>query len=540
MGSKTKPRRKPGRAFRKPGKGRAQPPWLRAKQATAKKATVKKATAKDATAKKAAAKIIGENTEENTGENAAQNITAASSPVPLADDTAGAGRKDRGGGSPGEKRRRSFSQANLEARSEGPQGAMLAAALAVPRESGYRLTHAFHPYPGRFHPALPRTVLRGLLQARRERGGANDPAPQVFDPFVGGGTTLVEAMLLGLPATGNDLNPVAVMVARERTRTRDAAEAAAVEAETRRIAEAVEALRREKNPPRANPSRIHRLTPHYQPHLLAELMQWLRLIGMLRPGPTLETLRAVFSSAVVKFSNLTSDSRPEAGPPPRYPKGAVTRFLVGKCRELTRAQTDLGQRLPPKTPRPVLLEEDARLLPSVEADSISLTLTSPPYPGIYDYHHQHQLRMDWLELDGSALLKGEVGSRREAEDAASEAADAQKWGWSAGLRDVLGTLARVTRPGGRLVLAMGDWISNGHAVDARNAIGRTVLPEHWSLDSSASIRRAEHSRLEKKAFGRRGKWEHLLLFTRGGEPPKPPKPPGPPPSTGKRIRGKTR
>ncbi|MEE8433480.1 MAG: hypothetical protein V3S64_01710 [bacterium] len=457
--------------------------------------------------------------------------------APAAGKAAEAGQRDRAGASSGEKRRRSFSQANLEARSEGPQGAMLATALSVPRESGYRLTHAFHPYPGRFHPALPRTVLRGMLQARRENGGGHDPTPRVLDPFVGGGTTLVEAMLLGLPATGNDLNPVAMMVTRERTRTRNPTEAAAVEAEVRRIAEAVEALRREKNPPRANPSRIHRLTPHYQPHLLAELMQWLRLIDMLRPGPTRETLRAVFSSAVVKFSNLVSDSRPEAGPPPRYPKGAVTRFLVGKCRELTDAQRDLGERMPPRMPRPVLLEEDARLLPSVEADSVSLTLTSPPYPGTYDYHHQHQLRMDWLELDGSALLMGEVSSRRDMEGGAFEVGDAQKGGWSAGLRDVLRTLARVMRPGGRLVLAMGDWISNGHAVDAHNAIGRTAFPEHWSLDSSASIRRVEHSRLEKKAFGRRGKWEHLLLFTRGGEPPKP-KPP--PRKTGKRIRGKTR
>ena len=516
MGSKTKPRRKPGSSYRKPVKGRALPPWLSAKPAKAKN------SAADRVAKKKLA--LDDAALENTGKAAAGKAAEGE-------------RKDRAGSPPGEKRRRSFSQANLEARGEGPHAALLATALSVPRESGYRMTHAFHPYPGRFHPALPRTVLRGMFQAPQKIGGAPTPPPQVLDPFVGGGTTLVEAMLLGLPATGNDLNPVAMMVSRERTRTRNATEAASVEEEVRRIAEAVEALRREKNPPRANPVRIHGLTPHYQPHLLAEFMQWLRLIEMLRLGPTRETLRAVFSSAVVKFSNLASDSRPEAGTPPRYPKGAVTRFLVEKCQELIRAQIDLGQRLPPAPPRPVLLEEDARLLSSVETDSVGLTLTSPPYPGTYDYHHQHRLRMDWLNLDGSALLHGEVGSRREMEGGASEVADAQKGGWSAGLREVLGTLARVTRPGGHLVLAMGDWISNGHAVDAHNAIGRTTLPEHWSLDSSASIRRAEHSRLEKKAFGRRGKWEHLLLFTRVGEPPEKKAPPR---KTGKRIRGKIR
>ncbi len=40
-----------------------------------------------------------------------------------------------------------------------------------------------------------------------------DP-PTVFDPFCGGGSTLVEAQRLGLPAAGSDLNPVPVLITR--------------------------------------------------------------------------------------------------------------------------------------------------------------------------------------------------------------------------------------------------------------------------------------------------------------------------------------
>ncbi|MGH9155575.1 MAG: DUF1156 domain-containing protein, partial [Acidimicrobiales bacterium] len=36
--------------------------------------------------------------------------------------------------------------------------------------------------------------------------------PTVFDPFCGGGSTLVEAQRLGLPAAGSDLNPVPVLI----------------------------------------------------------------------------------------------------------------------------------------------------------------------------------------------------------------------------------------------------------------------------------------------------------------------------------------
>jgi putative DNA methylase len=38
--------------------------------------------------------------------------------------------------------------------------------------------------------------------------------PVVLDPFCGGGSTLIEALRLGLPAFGSDLNPVPVMIAR--------------------------------------------------------------------------------------------------------------------------------------------------------------------------------------------------------------------------------------------------------------------------------------------------------------------------------------
>jgi putative DNA methylase len=44
-----------------------------------------------------------------------------------------------------------------------------------------------------------------------------DRPPIVFDPFCGGGSTLVEAQRLGLPAVGSDLNPVAALITRTIT-----------------------------------------------------------------------------------------------------------------------------------------------------------------------------------------------------------------------------------------------------------------------------------------------------------------------------------
>jgi putative DNA methylase len=49
-----------------------------------------------------------------------------------------------------------------------------------------------------------------------ERATGGHP-PTVFDPFCGGGSTLVEAQRLGLPCAGSDLNPVPVLITRTLT-----------------------------------------------------------------------------------------------------------------------------------------------------------------------------------------------------------------------------------------------------------------------------------------------------------------------------------
>jgi site-specific DNA-methyltransferase (cytosine-N4-specific) len=71
------------------------------------------------------------------------------------------------------------------------------------KESNY-LTHGLHRYKGKFYPQLSRALvnLAGL-----EAGGL------VFDPFMGSGTTLVEAWLIGVDSIGFDLSPLAQRIA---------------------------------------------------------------------------------------------------------------------------------------------------------------------------------------------------------------------------------------------------------------------------------------------------------------------------------------
>lgn len=75
-------------------------------------------------------------------------------------------------------------------------------------ESRY-LTHLFHKYAGKFIPHIPRWGMHRFL--KRNEGKI------VLDPFVGSGTTLVEAMLDGQRGYGLDVDPLARLISKVKT-----------------------------------------------------------------------------------------------------------------------------------------------------------------------------------------------------------------------------------------------------------------------------------------------------------------------------------
>ncbi|MEW6674703.1 MAG: DNA methyltransferase [Nitrospirota bacterium] len=74
------------------------------------------------------------------------------------------------------------------------------------------LTHWIYPYKGKFHPQMIRALLNiiGI-----EEGGT------VLDPFIGSGTTAVEAQLLGINCIGIDVSPLCVLQGMVKTESVD-------------------------------------------------------------------------------------------------------------------------------------------------------------------------------------------------------------------------------------------------------------------------------------------------------------------------------
>jgi DNA modification methylase len=69
------------------------------------------------------------------------------------------------------------------------------------------LTHGFYRYPARFSPQFARAAIEAFSKV----------SETVMDPFMGGGTSAVEALGLGRRFLGSDLNSLSVFITRTKT-----------------------------------------------------------------------------------------------------------------------------------------------------------------------------------------------------------------------------------------------------------------------------------------------------------------------------------
>jgi len=69
------------------------------------------------------------------------------------------------------------------------------------------LTHNFYRYPARFSPKFVREIIELF----------SNPGDVILDPFVGGGTTLVEALVSNRHSIGFDVSPIASFVSQTKT-----------------------------------------------------------------------------------------------------------------------------------------------------------------------------------------------------------------------------------------------------------------------------------------------------------------------------------
>ncbi|MBZ5950287.1 DNA methyltransferase [Leuconostoc gasicomitatum] len=91
---------------------------------------------------------------------------------------------------------------------ELPSKLPFGAEVSIDTTSVTPLTHGFHKYPGKFIPQIPEWAIKTYITKKEQI---------ILDPFVGSGTTLVEAIANGNNAFGVDIDPLSSLISKVKS-----------------------------------------------------------------------------------------------------------------------------------------------------------------------------------------------------------------------------------------------------------------------------------------------------------------------------------
>ena len=305
-------------------------------------------------------------------------------------------------------------------------------------------------YRACFKPQLPRFFIERLTQS----------GEVVYDPFMGRGTTVLEAALLGRVPCGCDINPLSIVLTRPRLcpPTLDEVAQRLRQIDFASCDEVTEDLLVFYHPDtlRAIGSLRGYLLSGQAEDSLDAVDDWIRLLALNRLTGHSAGFFSVYTlppnQAVSVKSQRKINGQRNQTPPPRD----VAKLILKKTRNLL-SDCDAATRrgLATVAPRAVLLTQPAAATPQIPAESVSLVVTSPPFLNVVDYATDNWLRCWFLGMDAKSV-KLTVPRRIDA--------------WQAAMTEVFHELKRVLKPGGHVAFEVGEV----HA--GRTKLEEAVLP----------------------------------------------------------------
>lgn len=304
--------------------------------------------------------------------------------------------------------------------------------------SAQREGHSLHEvsYRACFKPSLPAFFIERLSQ----------PGDRVFDPFMGRGTTVLEAVLRGRIGCGNDVNPLSAMLVRPRL----------APPSLPAVLAGIDALPLAYDGPLADdllvffhPQTLRELCG-LRAHLLATaadgaldpVADWIRMVAVNRltghsPGffsvYTMPPNQAVSANAQRKINEKRSQA-PE--------RRDVRAILKKKTKALL---ADTATLWPHDTAgiarQSVLTTGPANAVSALPTASVQLVVTSPPFLDVVQYADDNWLRCWFCGIDAQAV---------PITMARTVAA------WQQAMGEVFAELHRIVRPGGHVAFEVGE------------------------------------------------------------------------------------
>ncbi len=262
----------------------------------------------------------------------------------------------------------------------------------LPERERTKHVHRLHPYLGKFIPQLVEVLLERYFR----------PGQHVLDPFAGSGTTLVQALESGLDATGVDVAAFNCLLMEVKTR---AYNPFVLERELRAAHARIGELGSDRPPAY--------LRRWYAPQAARELLGFRGIVDDYEHADVLRVVlaRAARSARRTTHFDLDFPREPQREPYWCHKHRRECRPVETAAQFLRRYTLDtLGRlkefaHLRARGRTATVIHGDVREQKLGRFDGV---LTSPPYPGLIDYHEQHRYAYELLGLDDRREL--EVGA----------------------------------------------------------------------------------------------------------------------------------
>jgi hypothetical protein len=305
--------------------------------------------------------------------------------------------------------------------------------------SRQRAAHSLHEvsYRACFKPQLPRFFIERLTTA----------GDTVYDPFMGRGTTPLEAALLGRKPCGCDINPLSAILLAPRLSPPDINRVAARLREVDWHTDSQhyrEDLLVFYHPETLREIRALKqyLAERDRAGLLDDVDRWIRMVAVNRLTGHSPGFFSVYTLPPNQAVSIESQRKINADRNQVPPRRDVPRLILAKSRRLLAdCDTETRQLLEKTRGGTLLLTRGAADTPEIRSDSVALVVTSPPFLDVVDYAGDNWLRCWFCGIDPTGVP---LTILSKPED------------WQAAMTAVFAELARALRPGGHVAFEVGE------------------------------------------------------------------------------------
>ncbi len=299
--------------------------------------------------------------------------------------------------------------------------------------SGQRRGHSLHEisYRACFKPQLPEFFISRLTS----------PGDAVYDPFMGRGTTLVQAALQGRRPIGNDVNPLSTLLVRPRL---NPPHLGSITAALANVPWGRTVNLRDELLVFYHTETLRRLTvlreylfeqAPLDCHQPDPALDWIRMVAINRLTGHSPGFFSVYTLPPNQAVSVESQRRINERRGQKPEQRDIDRIILKKTKSL------LADGMMPIHPPGSTMIGQASCSPAIPSGEVSLVVTSPPFLDIVQYAKDNWLRCWFAGIDTASvqidMLKNEAA-------------------WTAMVRETLRELARVVRPNGHVAFEVGE------------------------------------------------------------------------------------